>query len=210
MDAARTSSLPSRVVLLSADAVLTSRLRRQLARRLTVRAVPTAYEAAAEVLADPPASLMIDPRAAGDDLAGLLAVARDAGVPVASCDREPGVEGLPAANAGDLPLRGQTRTARRARPEPQARPGVDEPPPPPEPPSEPETEPEDAVPVEAERQYEPELSEDVAGGKAGIAEPAPPPPADDTDPEDAGAPEPEAPSDLLTPEELAALLENEA
>ena len=199
----------SRVVVLSRDPALGLRLADACAPGVEMVRVPSGYEAGAEILAAPTAAMVVDFRAMARGDTGLLTVARRMGVELFGVGPLPArmsaedLSRLRLLSLADLPAAIAERTA-----------PSEEPPPPVEaPPAEP-------VPVEPKkarrRKRKAKRSKEPPAQEKQQPAPQEPPPAGETgQPAEAPPPAeptpaaPQTPRDLLTPEELAALLKDE-
>jgi len=219
------------VVILSRDQSLGSHLEDQCGRDVALTLVPTGYEAAAEILAAPAAAVVIDFRALGPAHRPLLEIARRMHLEVlgtGSLPTGPGLDGfrhvrLVAPEELPRALRGLVGDGRPPATDADtfpAAPGADTPPAPEPPPAEadPPRPPAKAArsgrkkPIKVPRAARKRASstrrarrapERSGGPRPGDVPPAAPPGAS------ASEPAPGRLSDLLSPEELAALLEDE-
>lgn len=214
MEGRKATSVRPRVVVLSRDAVLASRLVEACAPAAAVAAVACGFEAAAEVLAAPVAVLVIDFRCLPPAHERLLDLARELEVEVLgvgatptgiAIDRLSGVRLVSRDDLAVFVVRSLDIAASPAEPEARELPTPIE-----LPENEPEAWPEAEAEVEAVAESAPPVagapaSEAPRGnGRRGPAAPRPAwPEADDQ-------PELRAPSQLLSPEELSALLEDDA
>jgi len=198
-----------RVVVLSRDPALASRLTGLCAPGIEIARVASGYEAGAEILADPAAAMVVDFRALGSAHGRLLDVARRMDVAMLGVGTLPvgmsteGLSGIGLVSTADLPgaLEKLAAAAAESAAPAEAPPSA---PPAPEPPA-----PEPPRKKRARRKKAKKAAKrtpgDDAEPKADADAAAPAPPAEH---QPRSAP-PQSPSDLLTPEELTALLENE-
>jgi len=206
----------SRVVVLSRDPTLGLRLTDACAPSVEVVRVASGYEAGAEILAAPTAVMVVDFHALSRGDTGLLAVARRMEVELFGVGPLPGrmsaedLSRLRLLALAELPEAIAERTA-----------PVEEPAPPAEPPS---AAPEPVSPPPAEPKKPRRRKRKAKRPKPPPAEPqpapTPTPPADEeptppaephpTEPARETPAAPQKPGDLLTPEELAALLGDES
>ncbi len=208
-----------RVVVLSRDPALGSRLRGVCERGVEVARVPSGYEAGAEILAAPVAAMVIDFRALSAAHGRLLDVARRMDVamfgvgplPIGMSTEE--LSGIFLVSTVDLPgaLDRLAAAAAKAPEAAEAAGGGEVAPPEAPPPPPPVREPQAPKRPRKKRARRKKAAKRAARGKAergtepDTAAPAAASPAEDQ-PRPAA---PQAPSDLLTPEELTALLEDE-
>ena len=208
-----------RVVVLSRDPALGSRLLGVCERGVEVARVASGYEAGAEILAAPVAAMVIDFRALSPAHGRLLDVARRMDVamfgvgplPIGMSTEE--LSGIRLVSTVDLPGALDRLAAAAAKaPEPAEAPGGGEAAPPEAPPPTPPVgEPQAPERPRKRRARRKKAAKRTARPKAeretepDTAAPAAASPAEDK-PRPAA---PQVPSDLLTPEELTALLENE-
>ena len=195
----------SRVVVLSRDPALGLRLADACAPGVEMVRVPSGYEAGAEILAAPTAAMVVDFRAMARGDTGLLTVARRMGVELFGVGPLPArmsaedLSRLRLLSLADLPAAIAERTAPSEEPPPP----VEEPPP--------------AEPKKARRRKrKAKRSKEPPAQEKQQPAPQEPPPAGETgQPAEAPPPAeptpaaPQTPRDLLTPEELAALLKDE-